>query len=179
MLWMKKKDKKAGTTLIGVCYNGKAALGTDFNPAKPDGDEIGAVKISSNALVGFTGKGDGIVIYEKLLEKIENCADLAIAANEIAEAWKSDENLALNGGNLVLFGPACAFLITPGEAKQIPSGVIAVGPGQEYALAAIRAILAQPVVKESVEQVVKKAFTVSAGVCVMVNPGSTVICLEK
>jgi ATP-dependent protease HslVU (ClpYQ) peptidase subunit len=178
MLWTKKKDRKAGTTLIGICYGGKTALGTDFNPEKPDGDEIGVVKKTANALIGFTGKADAAVVHDKLFEKVENCSDFEKHAHEVAELWKNDENLAELGGNLVLFSQSCAYLITPGEAKQIPGGIIAVGPGKDYALAAIRAILAQPEVKESTEQVVKKAFTVAAGVCVMVNPGSTIICLE-
>lgn len=179
MLWTKKKDKKAGTTLIGLCYNGRASLGTDFDPEKPDGDELSKIDVLGDALVGFTGNAACAVILELFSEKYADCNNLEISAKHLADLWKKDEKLASFKGSLVAMNTNCVFLISPGEVKKIESGVVAVGPGQEYALAAIRAILAQPDVRENVERIVSKAFDVAAGVCAMVNRGAKIFTIPQ
>ena len=179
MFWTKNKEgKKAGTTLIGITYGGCAALGTDFTPEKCQGDEIGVVKSCSGALVGFTGNCACEELVKTLIEKVKNSAEPASAAEEIAEHWETHPEMSNHDGRLVILNNKSAFLVSPGKSERVDSRIIAVGPGEEYALAAIRAVVAQPEVKETAAEIVKKAFDVAAGVCVLVNPGATIISLE-
>ncbi len=179
MFWTKNKgDKKAGTTIIGLVYSGSAAIGTDFDSTKREGDEIGLVESCSNALIGFTGENKGTPIVNKLVSRLDTCEDFDETCIEISRDWQSDEVLSEMPGKLVALGSNMAYLITPGKVDRIRPGIVAIGPGEEYALAAIRAILAQPEINQSVEEIVKKAFTVAAGVCVLVNSSAKIISLN-
>jgi len=179
MFWTKnKEDKKAGTTLIGISYNGHAALGTDFNPKKPDGEEVGIVKSCSKALIGFTGHGCCSCLTDNLIEHIDSCGELATSVEKIAASWEAETQLAEVGGCLVALDCESAYLIGPGKTQLVETGIVAVGPGEDYALAAIRAILAQPEMKETVPEIVEKAFKVASGVCVLVNSEATVVSLD-
>ncbi|HDR90984.1 MAG TPA: hypothetical protein ENN75_01920 [candidate division Zixibacteria bacterium] len=179
MFWTKNKGgKKPGTTIIGLVYSGRAAIGTDFDVSKENCEEIGLVDRCTRALVGFTGDHRGSDLPKRFVHKLDTCEDIHNTCREISHEWQSDELFSEISGKLVALGRDYAYLITPGKADRIETGVIAVGPGEEYALAAIRAILAQPHVEESVEEIVKKAFNVAAGVCVLVNSNATIISLN-
>ncbi|RKZ29314.1 hypothetical protein DRQ36_08950 [bacterium] len=179
MFWTKNKEgKKAGTTVIGICYNGKAALGTDFDAEKADGDEVGIVKIRSETLIGFTGKKSCCRVVDDFGECIDSCADLPEAAQKICRKWESELQNAEADGELIAINRKTAYMIAPGKAEHIESGIIAIGPGKDYALAAIRAVVSQPEVTETAPEIVKKAFKVASGVCVLVNPEATIISLD-
>lgn len=179
MFWTKNKEnKKAGTTIIGLVHSGKAAIGTDFDHTKKEGSEIGLVDSCSKALIGFTGDDKATPIAEKLATSLDTCDDFDKTCEDISRHWQQDDELAEKPGKLVALGPNAAYLITPGKADKIESGVVAIGPGEEYALAAIRAILAQPEVDQPVEEIVQKAFKVAAGVCVLVNSSAKIISLN-
>jgi ATP-dependent HslUV protease subunit HslV len=179
MFWTKNKgDKKAGTTIIGLVHSGKAAIGTDFDEAKKQGDEVGLVKSCPDFLIGFTGLCQATSIAENFVHKLDTREDFEETCREICQDWQTDEALCQIPGKLVALGRDCAYIITAGKADKVETGIVAIGPGEEYALAAIRAILAQPDVAESVEEIVKRAFKVAAGVCVLVNSNANIVSLN-
>ncbi len=179
MLWSKNKEgKKAGTTLIGICKDGCAALGTDFDEKKSAEDEIGVVENFHGCLIGYTGPKRCIDGFEHLKSAIERGDSITSAAEETAAFWKIESAKAVDAFVVVLDGER-SIVIAPGTAQSPKADMVAVGPGEQYALAAIRAILAQPVVQESAQDMVKKAFEVASGVCVLVNSGAKILQLEK
>jgi len=179
MFWTKNKEKKrAGTTIIGLHFEGQAAIGTDFDPENPDGDEVGIIKACSGMLMGFTGNCECAPIAEKFETMINNCENIDDTCREISTIWQQDPSFNELEGKLIAISKEGSYAIAPGNAERIKTGIVAVGPGEEYALAAIRAVLSQPEVSETVSEIVKKAFTVAAGVCVLVNSSARIITLE-
>lgn len=179
MFWTKNKEKKkAGTTIIGLCYDGEAAIGTDFNAKNPDGDEVSVVRCCNDILIGFTGKDTAAIIADWLESETKTCADLENACQNISANWIQNSELKEAAGKLIAISRDTSFVVTPGKTERVKTGIIAIGPGEEYALAAIRALLAQPEVKETVPEIVGKAFKVAAGVCVLVNQSAQIISLE-
>ncbi|HHS49504.1 MAG TPA: hypothetical protein ENN07_00085 [candidate division Zixibacteria bacterium] len=178
MLWSKNKEgKKAGTTLIGISFDGKAALGTDFDASKCDGDSICMIEDYGGFLLGYSGPdayADALAIAKSAIERGDT---IDMTADAISNAWNVTDNKI--DAYLTLLDGEKSFVVIPGEAEQQHAGLVAVGPGEEYALAAIRAILAQPVVQEDAYTMVKKAFDVAAGVCVLVNSGAKIIEIDN
>jgi len=168
-----------GTTLIGVSYGGDIAIGTDYDPEKADSDEVGIVLNCSGILVGFTGHSDCSVLTDLFIDKAGECPDLHKAAEKLAIAWVENEKLSGKKATIALLDRENAFIVSPGKSERIDTGIIAIGPGKEYALAAIRAILAQPEVEQTTEEIVKKAFDVAAGVCILVNNSASIISLNQ
>ncbi|MCD6501143.1 hypothetical protein J7L01_00945 [bacterium] len=179
MIWSKnKKGKKAGTTLIGISFGNEAALGTDFDSTKSDGEEISIVEEASGALIGYTGPKGLAGIVDLLKKNIEETNDIGRAAETTAASWNPDKKIAKDSYLVVLDGRE-SYTIEPGTARLQKAGLVAVGPGQEYALAAVRAILAQPKIEETAYEIVKKAFDVASSVCVLVNSGARIIVLGE
>ncbi|MCK5832246.1 hypothetical protein KAH81_01100 [bacterium] len=177
MFWTKNKEgKKTGTTLIGISWDGDAAIGTDFNEAKADGNQISRIEQVGNILIGFTGPTNHIEGFDIAKSAIESGANIEDTAGKIADLWKTNKDV---NAFLAFLDGERSFVAVPGKAEVQKAGLVALGPGEEYALAAIRAILAQPVVQESAFEMVKKAFNVASGVCVLVNSDATIVKLEK
>lgn len=175
MIWSKNKEgKKAGTTLIGISFGNEAALGTDFDAANSDSDEMSIVEEFSGALIGYTGPKALAGIVDVLKENIAEVKDIGRAADMTAATWNPDTT---KQSYLVVLDGRESYLIEPKAAKLQKAGLIAVGPGQEYALAAVRAILAQPEIKETAYVIVEKAFEVASSVCVLVNTGAKIVVL--
>jgi ATP-dependent protease HslVU (ClpYQ) peptidase subunit len=178
VLWSKNKDnKKAGTTLIGISIDGSAALGTDFDPKKRDSDELSIIEEYSGTLIGYTGPEKFSDIVETMKRKLDSSTNLGEAADNTASEWSIDDERLSKGVYLAVLDGRESFVIEPGVASLQNAGLVAVGPGQEYALAAIRAILVQPEVTESAYDIAKKAFEVASGVCVLVNFGANITIL--
>ena len=177
MFWTKNKDnKKPGTTLIGISIDGIAALGTDYTEEKADGDEIGVVESFDGGLIGFTGPRDGEEFLQKSLEILAGAEDHSEVISEISKLWEEDASESAKLAILCEAGDC--IVIEKGVAKPVDSKVIALGPGEEYALAAIRAVLSQSEITETPREIVAKAFKVASGVCVLVNPEAKIICTD-
>jgi len=93
---------------------------------------------------------------------------------ELAKDWRSDRVLRRLEAVLVVADTEHAFLLSGnGELIEPDDGIVAVGSGGNYALAAARALL--PLPEFSARQVVERAMAIAAEICVFTNGTLTVL----
>lgn len=136
------------TTVIGIVRNGRAAMAADGQVTL--GDTIvknTARKVrklySGTVLVGFSGTGaDAFALVERLEEKLESArGNLPRAALDLAREWRADKYLRQLDALLAAVDSEHALLIGgAGEIVEAEDGIVSVGSGHAYALAAARAL---------------------------------------
>lgn len=174
-----------GTTILCVRKDGRVALGGDGQVSM--GDTVfksGAVKVRSlkggRVLAGFAGSvADGLTLYEKFEEKLDRYpGNLPRAAVELAKDWRSDRILRRLEALLVVSDAEHSYLLSGGgEMIEPDDGIVGVGSGATYAIAAARALL--PDERLSARQVVERALQIAADICVFTNRNITVLELER
>jgi ATP-dependent HslUV protease subunit HslV len=123
-----------------------------------------------NVLAGFAGTtADAQALFTRFEGKLEEYrGNLGRAAVELAKDWRTDRMLRRLDALLVVADTEHVFLLSGnGDLIEPDDGVIAVGSGGPYALAAARALLAHtslPAVEIAAE-----AMRVAAGICIYTN----------
>ena len=173
------------TTILGLLHNGQAAMAGDGQVTFEDTVmKSKAVKIRTMAdgriLTGFAGAAaDALALYELLEKKIdEYSGNLPRAAVELAKEWRTDKMLSRLEAILAVTDKEHIFLLSgTGDVIEPDDGIVAIGTGGPYALAAARALLiANP--KLSAEKIVTTAMEIAADICVYTNRNITVKVLK-
>src|ERR671929_1256709 len=142
-------ERVRSTTILSVRRDGKVALGGDGQVT------VGQTVMKSNAqkvralaggrvLAGFAGAAaDALTLFEKFEEKLERYpGNLPRAAVELAKEWRSDRVLRRLEALLAVADKDHGFVISgTGELIEPDDGVLAIGSGGAYALAAARALI--------------------------------------
>ena len=172
------------TTILGVRRDGKAALGGDGQVTM--GDTVvkaHAVKVrslsSGTVLAGFAGAAaDGMTLFEKFEEKLERFpGNLPRAAVELAKDWRSDRVLRRLEALLVVMNKEHGFVISGGgELIEPDDGILAIGSGGNYALAAARALSKHSTLPA--RRIVEDSLAIAADICVFTNTNVTVLELK-
>ena len=169
------------TTIVAVRKNGKVALGGDGQVSlgetviKAKANKVRALK-SGKVLAGFAGSvADAITLFEKFEEKLDRYpGNLPRAAVELAKDWRSDRVLRRLEALLVVADVDHIFLLSgSGELIEPDDGILAVGSGGNFALAAARALLPDP--NLTAKQIVQRAMEIAAEICVYTNPNITIV----
>jgi ATP-dependent HslUV protease subunit HslV len=170
-----------GTTILAVRKDGRVALGGDGQVTV--GDTImksRSVKVRSlkggKVLAGFAGSvADALTLYEKFEEKLERYpGNLPRASVELAKDWRSDRVLRRLEALLVVADQEHSFMLSgAGELIEPDDGILAVGSGGNFALAAARALIAQPGL--SAKAIVERALEIAADICVFTNRNVTIL----
>ena len=164
------------TTIIGIIHNGKAAIAGDGQVTMDDTVmKATAVKIRTmydgKVLAGFAGAAaDALALFELFEKKLEEYSgNLPRASVELAKEWRTDKMLHRLEALIVVTDGKFIFLISgTGDVIEPDDGIVAIGSGGPYALAAARALLvASP--KMSAEKVVQTALEIAADICVYTN----------
>lgn len=170
-----------GTTILVVRKTGRVALGGDGQVSI--GDTI--VKSTANkvrslrggkVLSGFAGSvADALNLFERFEEKLDRYpGNLPRAAVELAKDWRSDRVLRRLEALLVVADLEHSFLVSgTGELIEADDGVLAVGSGGNYALAAARALLPDPSI--SARDIVQRSLEIAAEICVFTNRNLTIL----
>ena len=170
-----------GTTILVVRKAGRVALGGDGQVSI--GDTI--VKSTANkvrslrggkVLSGFAGSvADALNLFERFEEKLDRYpGNLPRAAVELAKDWRSDRVLRRLEALLVVADLEHSFLVSgTGELIEADDGVLAVGSGGNYALAAARALMPDPSI--SARDVVERSLQIAADICVFTNRNLTIL----
>src|SRR5436305_12239809 len=137
------------TTILAVRRGNKVALGGDGQVTV--GETVmksKAVKVRTmhggKILAGFAGAAaDAITLFEKFEEKLERFpGNMPRAAVELAKDWRGDRVLRRLEALLVVAARPHGFVISgTGELIEPDDGILAIGSGGSYALAAARALL--------------------------------------
>jgi ATP-dependent HslUV protease, peptidase subunit HslV len=164
------------TTILMVRKDGQTVIGGDGQVS------LGATIIKSNAkkvrrlgkgdvIAGFAGAtADAFTLFERLEAKIEQYpGQLTRACVELAKDWRTDRYLRrLEAMMLVADGTTGLVLSGTGDVLEPEGGVMAIGSGGMYALAAARALVDTPM---EAEAIVRKAMGIAADICVYTNHG--------
>ena len=169
------------TTILAVRHNGKAAIGGDgqvtLGPVvmKSDANKIRKL-YDGKVLVGFAGaSADAFALLERFEAKLrDHQGSVPRAATELAKDWRTDRVLrrleammiALDKDSLLLIGGT-------GDVIQPTDGVLAIGSGGSYALAAARALMAHSTLTAA--EIVKAAMEVAGDICIYTNRNIDVV----
>ena len=163
------------TTILGVrrenqvamAGDGQVTLGTNVMKAR-------ARKVrriyKDRILVGFAGSSaDAMTLYERLEAKLEaHGGNLARAAVELARDWRGDKVLRRLEALLAAMDRERTFLLSgAGEVIEPDDGLVGIGSGGAFALAAGRALLANSSL--SAAEVAGESLRIAAGICIYTN----------
>jgi ATP-dependent HslUV protease subunit HslV len=169
-----------GTTVLGVRKNDKVALGGDGQVT------IGATIMKDKAskirrladgrvLAGFAGSvSDAFALFERFEAKLSQFNNnLVRAAVELGKEWRTDKYLRQLEALLAVCDSEKSLLIAgSGEIIEPDDGVLAIGSGGPFALAAARALMAHSDL--DAEGVVLEGLRIAAGICIYTNTNITV-----
>jgi ATP-dependent HslUV protease subunit HslV len=169
------------TTILCVRKNGKVAIGGDGQVTvgetvmKANANKVRTLR-GGKILAGFAGAAaDAFTLFEKFEEKLERYpTNLPRAAVELAKDWRSDRVLRRLEALLVVADRDHGFVISgSGELIEPDDGVLAIGSGGSFALAAARALIKDTPLDPA--EVVKKSLEIAAEICVYTNSNITVL----
>ena len=169
------------TTILAVRRDGKVALGGDGQVT------VGETVMKSNAqkvrtlrggqlLAGFAGSAaDAFTLFEKFEEKLERYPNnLSRAAVELAKDWRSDRVLRRLEALLAVVDLSHGFVISGnGEIIEPDDGILAIGSGGSYALAAARALVKNTDLAPA--DIVRRSLEIAGEICVYTNTNITVL----
>ncbi len=172
------------TTILGLRHKGKVAIGGDGQVTFEDTImKATARKIrtlnNGRILAGFAGSSaDAFTLFERFEAKLEEHGDnLPRAAVELAKDWRRDKYLRQLEALLAVLDQEHAFVISgAGDVVEPDDGIIAIGSGGPYALAACRALVAET--KMSAEQIVRRSLEISGDICIFSNKHITIETLK-
>lgn len=171
------------TTILGVVHDGRAALGGDGQVT------AGSVIMKANArktrrlaggtvLAGFAGSAaDGLHLFERFEAKLEAFpGNLRRAAAELAREWRSDRVLRRLDAQLAAVNTELALWISgQGEIIEPDDGIVAIGSGGPYALAACRALRRHAELDPAA--CVRAALIIAGEICVYTGAAGEVLTL--
>ena len=173
-----------GTTILTVRKGGKVVVGGDGQVS------IGQTVIKSNAkkvrklgkgdvIGGFAGAtADAFTLFERLESKLEQYpGQLTRAAVELAKDWRTDRYLRRLEAMMIVADKDVSLVLTgTGDVLEPEAGVMAIGSGGNYALAAARALIETD---KDAEAIVRRALDIAADICVFTNRNVTIETLQS
>lgn len=171
-------DQFHATTIFAVQHNGKCAMAGDgqvtFGNAVVMKHTARKVRklFHGKVLAGFAGSvADAFTLFEKFEGKLEEFnGNLQRAAVELAKEWRSDKILRKLEAMLIVMDKGNLLLISgTGEVIEPDDGILAIGSGGNYALAAGRALKHFSGEHLSAKEMAKAALEIAADICVYTN----------
>ena len=156
--------RKDGQTI--VAGDGQVSLGNTVLKSKAK--KVRKIE-KRNVIAGFAGStADALTLFERLEAKLEKHAgNLTRAAVELAKDWRTDKYLRRLEALMAVADKEKSFIISgTGDVLEPEDGLIGIGSGGNYALAAGKVLMEGNM---SAEDVAKKAIEVAAGICVFTN----------
>ena len=163
------------TTVLGWVHGGIAALGADGQVTM--GDVVVKTKAKKirrlgdgQVLAGFAGAaGDALALLDRLEEQVKkHPGQLERACVALAKEWRTDRALHRLDASLAVLDRKRALLVAgSGEIVEPDDGVLAIGSGAAYALAAARALARNT--KLGPEALVRESLTVAGEICIYTN----------
>lgn len=168
------------TTIIIVRKNDKVAIAGDGQVTLGQTVVKGKAKkirkiYDGKILTGFAGSSaDAFTLFEKFETKInEYNGDITRASVELAKDWRLDRALRRLEALLVVADKKHSFLISgTGDVIEPDEGVIAIGSGGNYALAAAKAFMADNIL--NAVEIAEKSLKIASEICVYTNSNISV-----
>lgn len=171
-----------GTTILSVRKGGQVVIAADGQVSLGNTimkSRARKLRLLSNGeiLAGFAGStADALTLFERLEGKLEKHAgQLTRACVELAKDWRTDRYLRRLEAMMIVADSTVSLVLTgTGDVLEPEDGVVGIGSGGNYALAAARALI--DIDALNAEQIVRKAMNIAADICVFTNKNIT---LEK
>jgi len=168
------------TTILGVRRDGRVAIGGDGQVTL--GATVmkqNAIKIrklnQGNVLIGFAGAAaDAFSLLDRFEEKLEqHQGQLVRAAVELAKLWRTDKYLRQLEALLAAMDKTHSLVISgTGEVIEPDDGIVAIGSGGSYALAAARMLIKHT--QMDAKEVVRESLQAASQICIYTNSNITV-----
>ena len=126
-----------------------------------------------NVIAGFAGStADALTLFERLEAKLEKHAgNLTRAAVELAKDWRTDKYLRRLEALMAIADKEKSFIISgTGDVLEPEGGIIGIGSGGNYALAAAKVLIET---KMTAEEIARKSIKVASEICVFTNNNIT------
>ena len=163
-----------GTTILTVRKGGLVAIGGDGQVS------IGQTIIKANAkkvrrlgggavIGGFAGAtADAFTLFERLESKLEQYpGQLTRAAVELAKDWRTDRYLRRLEAIMAVADKSVSLVVSgTGDVLEPEDGLIGIGSGGPYALAAARALMGFDL---TAEEIARRAMKIAADICIYTN----------
>ncbi len=172
-----------GTTILTVRKGGRVVIAGDGQVSMGDTIMKGnARKVrplgKGDVIAGFAGAtADAMTLFERLEAKIEQYpGQLTRACVELAKDWRTDRFLRRLEALMIVADKEATLVLTGnGDVLEPESGIVGIGSGGNYALAAARALADTEL---SAEEIARKAMAIAASICVYTNNTLTVESLD-
>jgi ATP-dependent HslUV protease, peptidase subunit HslV len=169
-----------GTTILCVRKDAKVVIAGDGQVT------MGQTIVKSNAkklrrlgngkvIAGFAGAtADAFALFERLEAKLEqHPGQLSRACVELAKDWRTDRYLRRLEAMMAVADQSVSLILSgTGDVLEPEDGLIGIGSGGGFALAAARALLAEPGL--DAEAIARRAMAIAAGICIYTNDKITI-----
>lgn len=173
-------DTIRGTTVLGLTFRGVTVLGADGQVTV--GQTVMKQKArkvrklyNDTVLAGFAGAAaDAFTLFTKFEDNLEKYrGNLERAAVELAKEWRTDKYLRQLEALLAVLDRDKTLLISgTGEIIEPDDGIVAIGSGGSYALAAARMLVKHS--NLSAREIVEEALRTAAEICIYTNQNLTI-----
>lgn len=172
-----------GTTILSVRKGGKVVIAGDGQVS------LGQTVIKSTArkvrplakgdvIAGFAGAtADAFTLFERLEAKLEQYpGQLMRACVELAKDWRTDRYLRRLEAMMLVADKSVSLVLTgTGDVLEPEGGVMGIGSGGNYALAAARALVDTDL---DAEAIARKSMAIAGEICVYTNGNLTIETLD-
>ena len=168
------------TTVLAVRHHGQAVMASDGQVTL--GDLVvkqHARKIrrlyNDRVLAGFAGSAaDSFALFSRFEAKLEQYrGNLERSAVELAKDWRTDRMLRRLEAMLVVMDPGATYLLSgTGDLIEPDDGIVAIGSGGAYALAAAKALAAHTTL--DARAIAEQAMQIAGSICIYSNQQLTV-----
>ena len=163
------------TTILAVRKDGQTAMAGDGQVTiEKTIIKQGAKKVrrlfQDRVIAGFAGAaGDALALFERFEGKLdEHAGNLPRAAYELVKDWRTDRSLRQLQALLVIADKDHLLLLSGnGDLIEPDDGIVAIGSGGPYALAAARALVKHT--NLSAEEIAREAMEITAAICIYTN----------
>ena len=173
-------QKWRGTTILSVRKGNDVIIAGDGQVSmgdtvlKNNARKVRRLGRDNDIIAGFAGStADAFTLFERLEAKLEaHPNQLTRACVELAKDWRTDKYLRKLEALMAVCDKETSLILTGnGDVVEPQDGIIGIGSGGNYALAAARALYDQDM---NVEEIAKKSMAIAADICVYTNDNLTI-----
>ena len=169
-----------GTTILAVRKNGKVVIAGDgqvtlgHQVMKANARKVRRLS-NGGVIAGFAGAtADAFTLFERLEAKLEkHPGQLTRACVELAKDWRTDRYLRRLEAMMAVADKEVSLILSgTGDVLEPDDGIIGIGSGGAYALAAARALIDQD--NLDAEAIVRRSMAIAADICIYTNRNLTI-----
>jgi len=172
---MSKSARIRSTTILCVRRDGHMAMGGDGQVTM--GESVMKQKArkirrlyNEKVVAGFAGStADALSLFSRFEQKLEEYhGNLSRAVVELAKDWRTDRALRHLEALLLVADEKNTYLVSGnGDVIEPDDGIVAIGSGGSYALAAARALVKHT--EMSAREIVQEAMLIAGQICIFTN----------